>query len=62
MNTRIRWSLLALLPIVAACTQDTPFAPMAAGRVGVPSASVTGAGAQSITVMTRNLSRRSASP
>src|SRR6266496_2843205 len=48
MKPCIRWSLLALLPIVAACTEDTPFAPMSA-------ASLTDAGAGSITAMTRNL-------
>ena len=53
MTSRIRCSLLALLPIVVACTEDTPIAPMAARRVGVPSATVTGAG--NITVLTRNL-------
>src|SRR6266550_2468808 len=48
MTSRIRYSLLAVLAIAIACTKDTPLAPM-------PSASLTDAGAGSITAMTRNL-------
>src|SRR5205809_5060407 len=48
MPFRIRYSLLPVLAIAIACTKDTPLAPM-------PSASLTDAGAGSITAMTRNL-------
>jgi len=55
MTSRIRCSLLALLPIVAACIRDDLFAPMVEDRVGVSSVTATGAGARGITVMTRNM-------
>ena len=57
MTSRIRCSLLPFLALAVACSKDTPLAPMPGGVVASrsASASITDAGAGTITAMTRNL-------
>jgi len=57
MTSRIRYSLLPFLALAVACSKDNPLTPLSTGAVAsrTAPASVTDAGAATITAMTRNM-------